>query len=182
MIKIRSVKEDEIFQTAEIYVDCWKEDYKHFIPKKILEGFNIEKETKQCREWLYEECDDERFLYCAFLEDIMVGYVSANKNIEEPLEYEVEINGLFIRKDYRGLGISLKLLYWIVEELKLYNFSKVLVYNFRDSYSNQYYRNLGGDLVQEITQHCGGKDLAVDVFGWELSELAIILKKKLENY
>lgn len=182
MIEIRRVKENEIYKTAVIYVDCWRSDYKHFVPEKVLETFNVEKEAEECKEWLYEECDDKRLIYCAFINDFMVGYVTASKNSEEPKEYDTEINGLFVRKDYRGKGISLKLLYCIVEELKLNNFSKVLLYNFKDSYSNEYYRKLNGEVIQEITQSCGGKELDIDIFGWKLDELGIVIKKKMEKY
>lgn len=182
MIEIRRAKEEEIYETAVIYVDCWREDYKHFVPRKVLEDFNIEKEAEECREWLYEECEDKRFLYCAFINNCLVGYVTASKNSKEPIEYYTEINGLFVRKDYRGKGISLKLLYSIVDELKLNNFSKVLLYNFKDSYSNGYYRKLSGEVIREITQNCGGKELDVDIFGWKLDELGIVLKKKIEKY
>lgn len=182
MIEIRHVKDDEIHETSEIYINCWREDYKHFVPNKVLEGFDIEIEAQECREWLYEECDDKRFLNGAFINGFMIGYVAAGKNFEEPMEYDTEINGLFVRKDYRGKGISLKLLNSIVEELKLNNFSKVLVYNFKDSYSNEYYKKLNGEVIRKITQNCGGKELYVDIFGWKLDELGIILKKKMEKY
>lgn len=182
MIEIRPVREEEIYETAVIYVDCWREDYKHFIPEKILEGFNLEQESEECRQWLYEECDDKRMLYCAFINGSMVGYISASKNSEEPLEYEAEINGLFVRKDYRGKGVSLKLLCLMVEELKLNGFSKLLIYNFQDSYSNEYYKKLKGEVIKQVIQTCGGKKLAVDIFGWKLDELGAVLKEKMEKF
>jgi len=101
----------------------------------------------------------------------MVGYVVASKNEEEPLEYDTEINALFIRKDYRGRGISLKLFYTIAEELKKNGFSKLLIYNFKDSSSNGYYKKLGGRVIRQVVQTCGGKELGVDIFGWELDNL-----------
>lgn len=182
MIEIRHAEEDEIHEAAVINFDCWRDDYKHFVPNKVLEGFNVEKNAEEWREWLYEECDDNRFLNCAFINGCMVGYVLASKNSEEPMEYDAEINMLFVRKDYRGKGISLKLLYSIVEELKSNNFSKVLLYNFKDSYSNEYYRKLNGEVIREITQNCGGKELEVDIFGWKLDNLSIALKEKMEKY
>lgn len=88
-----------------------------------------------------------------------------------------EVCGLYVRKAYRKQGFGTTLLKAGLEYLEGLGFSEVIVYNFRQSVSNGYYRKLGGKLVKQTVQEVGGKALEVDVFGWQISELKATLTR-----
>ncbi|WP_420852325.1 GNAT family N-acetyltransferase [Oceanirhabdus seepicola] len=60
-------------------------------------------------------------------------------------ENGIELNYLFVNEQYRGKGISLKLLSKLLSEFESKDFKELVIYNYNVSPSNQYYRKLGGN-------------------------------------
>ena len=171
-LEIRPVKPDEVPQTSAIYVDCWQHDYRGIVPTELIEGFDIDLEAEQCRNWLYEETEDLRLLYVAIIDNQVVGYTSATL-VDPSLEvdYEIEICDLFVRKEYRGQGIGRELLKVMAQVLKERGYSSLILYNWRELESNKFYRYLGGKIIKEEIQNCGEKKMKTDIFGWQIDDL-----------
>jgi GNAT superfamily N-acetyltransferase len=181
MLEIKKIKnEKEIEETSEIYIECWHNDYVSFIPQEVLCSLNIDNEAKDCKEWLQQ--DEKNQIFAGFINNKMVGYISVSLHKEEPIYYEVELSGFFVRKDFRNKGYGSKLLYHAVCELMNQNIRSIIVYNFKDSKSNNYYRNLGGNEIKKEVQYVGGKPLVVECFGWETKKLYSILSEKTKKY
>lgn len=180
---IRPIQPKEIFETAVIFVECWRKDYNHIVPAKVLESFDLQQEADECKEWLYADCDDIRLLYAAFVDDNMVGYISASLVEDDfDLDYEIEINGLFVRQDFRGKGIGIKLMQEMITAFKEKGYTSVILYNWKELDSNQFYRSLKGEVVKEEEQNCGGNLLATEIFGWQFDSLLATLDQKLKKY
>lgn len=180
---IRPIQSEEIYETVVIFVECWKNDYKHIVPAKVLESFNLQQEADECKEWLYADCEDVRLLYAAFVDDKMVGYISASLVEDDfDLDYEVEINGLFVCHEYRGKGVGIKLMQVMIAAFKERGFTSVILYNWKELSSNQLYRNLKGEVVKQEVQNCGGVMLSTEIFGWQMDSLLNILNQKLNKY
>lgn len=179
-LQIREITDNEVFETAVIYIECWQNDYAGIVPEHVLQKFDPEEEAAECREWLATEPSSK--IFAAFADGQMVGYIAFSRNTEEPLEYEMEVNGFFVRNEYRNYGIGLRLLHQTGKYLQEKGFSSVVFYNFKESKSNQYYRSLNGQVVKQVTQQCGGKSLEVEVFGWKFDDLLTTLEHKLHKY
>lgn len=184
-VEIRPVREqeNEIIATALIYIDCWKNDYAGLIPESVLSNFDLENEVKECREWL--QSDGCNRIFAAFGDQQIIGYtaVAANHNDESELaEYDAELTGFFVQKEFRNCGIGLMLLHYTAEQLKLNGHSSFLVYNFKLSQSNSYYKGLGGASLLQVTQYSDGKALDAEVFGFQIEDLLAALENKLQKY
>jgi GNAT superfamily N-acetyltransferase len=165
---IRPITIDEIPDTVRIYIECWRHDYK-FIPAEYLDNINPETETAECREWL--ETDLHNRIIAAYTGNRMAGYIAFSANSDEPLDYEGEINGLFVIPEYRLRAIAPNLLRAALDEFAAWGYSKFLIYNFRESASNGIYRRFGGTLLRSVTQEFCGRPLLIDIFGWEIKEI-----------
>lgn len=87
----------------------------------------------------------------------------------------IELNYLFVKEEYRGKGISLKLLRKILGEFVAKGFNELVVYNFNCAPSNQYYRKLGGKVKNQVTQM--EEKLLVDFFSFSTDTLSEKLEK-----
>ena len=103
-------------------------------------------------------------------------------NAGEPTAYDGEVTGFFIRKTCRNQGIGLNLLAVACHYLLQKGHLKLALYNARLSAANAFYRRLGGKVVLEVTQHIHNQPIAVDVFGWELSQLLVNVEQRLNSY
>ncbi|GEM_PF-4727342 len=181
-IEIRPVTRNDISEMAKININSWRDDYRNIVPDKVLEELEPEEKSRSLENWLFADSNDIRLAYGAFLDDLMVGYITASLTEDIDSEYDVEVNNLFVVKKYRGLGISLKLLYQIASvfsELKERQFTSLILYSWQATASNEYYRKLGGKVIKEQIQDCGGRKLAADIFAWQLEELIAVLENKL---
>ncbi len=179
-IVIRPAARDELRETAVIYIECLRDDY-CFKPKAILDALNVEEELAECEDWLVSRGSLNR-VFVAMGSETMVGYIAVGPNTGEPRDYDGEVSGFFMRRSYRRFGIGLRLLKMGLEYLRCLGFQRVVVYNYRISQANSYYRMLGGKLVWQEIQCPGGMALETDVFGWEIHDFLDTLEHKLEKY
>jgi GNAT superfamily N-acetyltransferase len=179
-IIIRPIEPDELPETVDIYLECIRKDYS-FMPQHELDAKNQEDELAECKEWLFR-ADGDGQLFAAMDSNVMAGYIALSQNPVEPLEYEGEVNGFFIRPAYRGQGVGLLLLRRGLEYFQQLGFTGLVIYNYRISAANAYYRMLGGKVVKQEIQTVGGMALETDVFGYKINTLMNVLHQKLEKY
>jgi GNAT superfamily N-acetyltransferase len=179
-ILIRPVEQHELPETVNIYLTCIRED-DSYKPQSYLDALNPADELADCKEWLYQPGGNNQ-VFVAMDGDVMAGYIAVSPNTVEPLEYEGEVNGFFIRKAYRGRGIGFMLLRRGLKFLIELGFTGLVIYNYHISAANTYYRMLGGEVVKQEVQHPGGMALETDVFGFKINTLMEILDQKLEKY
>lgn len=176
---IRAVRREELLETSKIYIECFRQDY-HFLAREYLEQIDCKKEVKECADWLYHQ-DASNAIFGIFEGGDMAGYVAVGRDQAEPDGNQGEVCGLFVRSTYRKQGLGIKLLKAGAEHLERLGFTRLVIYNFKQSDSNQYYRKLGGKLVKQETQEVGEDEFEVDVFGWQISELRAVLENRLEK-
>ncbi len=173
-IACRKAKKEDLKATSEIYIQCLQKDY-YFKPEEYLKKLNLMQEVEECQEWLKED-PENNLIFVAEKHKKILGYVSTGLNKEEPLDYEGELTGLFVHPDYQGKGIGLCLMQTGCEAFKSLKIEKFLVYNYRRSRANRFYRNLGGFVVRTETQKPGGMPLITDVFGFQTRDLLVKLE------
>lgn len=182
-IQIKPIKVEEFSQAIEIKNECWKNDYKNVVPEEVLKNLDIDEQTTWLQEWISDETDDDiRIILGVTVDDQLVGFVAAGPVEECDAEYDVEVNMLFVKEKFRGMGLGLKLLEEVTKFFAIKNTTSLILYNWRELQSNQFYLNIGGKVAKEQVQVCGGKKLATDIFAWQIDELLIILQSKLTRY
>lgn len=181
-IIIRPITRHETVEMADIKIDSWQDDYRNIVPDKVLIDLEREETAKSLEDWLFADCDDIRLGYGGFLDNRLVGYITASLTEEVDADYDGEVNNLFVAKKYRGQGLGLRLLLRAALEFKENQFTSLILYSWRATASNDYYRKLGGRVVKEEIQVCGGENLTADIFAWQLEELIALLENKLQKY
>jgi ribosomal protein S18 acetylase RimI-like enzyme len=179
-IQIRKVEPHEVPETVNIYLESMRSDYS-FKPRHYLDAKNVADELEECEEWLNNPELDSLILV-AMDGDYMAGYIALSRNTAEPFAYEGEVSGFFIRQQYRSQGIGLRLLRKGMEYFQSLGITGLVIYNYRISVANPYYRMLGGEVVKQEIQKPGGMPLDTDVFGYQVGALIEILDQKLQKY
>ncbi|MEG1256207.1 GNAT family N-acetyltransferase [Clostridium sp.] len=160
---IRELKEEEFVLAVDLLVDCWDEELAGVAPNRRVK----KEELDSMIQWLQEaeENNDIRLIYGAFENDKFMGFVGAS--IAEEYDVEkggVELNYLFVHKEYRGHGISLQLTKKILDYFISKDFDKLVVYNHHCAPSNAFYRKFGGTVLRHEIQGTADEKLLVDIF------------------
>lgn len=177
---IRPVTSNELLDTVHIYLECIREDY-CYKPQAYLNALNVAEELAECKDWMDTEGNHNK-IFAAFFDSLMVGYIAVGPSTGELQGNKGEVTGFFIRNAYRNRGIGLRLLHTGLEYLRESGYKRVILYNYRNSKANNFYRRLGGKVLYSVIQSPGGMDLNTDVFIWETEAFLIILNERLKKY
>lgn len=176
---IRELKHEELLMVAELNCSFLNEEFEEDRP---LNSIEIENEFSFLSNWInHKECKEIRRIYGAFDKEKFLGYVGGSLAKKEDAEHGVELNYLYVKKEYRGMALSLKLILTIIAEFEDYGVDTLIVKNFHDSESNGLYRYIGGKVIKQVIQTVKEKDIFIDVFSWEIHELIEKLKDKLNS-
>lgn len=75
--------------------------------------------------------------------------------------------------------MRLKLIKTIIDEYHEYSVDKLIVYNWHESNSNEFYKYLGGKVIKQLTQCTKDQETLVDVFIWNIGDINTKLTKML---
>lgn len=176
---IRELKHEELRMAVELNYQCWNDDFAGIIPH---DSMNVDKEIKVVSKWINDKnCGDIRRMYGAFQGDNFLGYVGGSVAEKEDADHGVELNYLFVKKEYRGKALGLKLIRTILIEFIEYGTDKLIIYNWHHSESNRFYRYLGGEVIKQVIQTPSKKEALVDVFSWDINKLIKLLNDKLDD-
>ena len=139
----------------------------------------VKTETARMNDWLTNQEEDHFKLYGAFDGDRLAGFTGGA--LADPVDTDcgVELYYLFVDPEYRGQKLSLLLLARIIQAFQVYRFHELVVYNFAETASNAFYRRLGGTVRRSYVAEIKGAHCPVDVFAWDLGELARTVQEKL---
>lgn len=179
MIEIRNLTNDDMLLAMELKVSCWTEE----LAGKAENTLNLEKEYKLWTDWMNtpDENNDIRMLIGAFENSNLLGVAFASFVVSKDApENGIELNGLWVFPQYRGRGISLKLILEILNFFIPLGVTRMEVYNAHYSPSNEFYRKFGGTVIDSEYQ-LNGK-LPVDIFEFDVYNLKNRLEKTVLRY
>jgi len=126
--------------------------------------WNPDEEARECMEWLG---DENHYLYALYDGGVMAGYT--DYMLRE--DGEGELTGLFVRPKHRNRGYGLMLLGQAAAGLLALGCQTICVYNWSKSYSNSFYRKLGGVVTEKTRGELYGSMQEEDIFIFQLKGL-----------
>ena len=163
---IRELHSGEIPEAVRLRIECEDTDF----PGIVQPGtFQYDEELEEITSWI--ECspgDDLRRLFGTFKEGNLIGFIGLSYAEKSDSDNGVEINYLFVRKEQRGRGIGRILIKQGIDFFVNQGVKDVIVYCYRDSDANGFYRKLGARVLREETQYPNDKPVKVDVFIWNV--------------
>ncbi|WBW96435.1 GNAT family N-acetyltransferase [Oceanirhabdus sp. W0125-5] len=174
---IRKLKKEEYSQAIDLKINSFYEEVAGTAPNHMVK----EDELNFILEWVIsaEKYNDIRLVYGCFDNEKFMGFAGASIAEESDSNNGIELNYLFVKEEYRGKGISLKLLNKLLKEFLPKDFKELIVYNYNFYTSNQYYRKLGGK-VKKQTSEMDGK-LLIDIFSFDAKKLNEKLEKMIHD-
>lgn len=165
---IRCLKESDMKEAVKLKIQCWTEE----LAGQGENTLSLMKELPFWIDWMKteQEHQDIRMLIGAFEGNTMLGVAFASLAEKEDLpDKGIELNGLWIKRNYRGRGISYRLLKVLFDFYQEQGMEKVVIYSLHHSPSNSFYRHLGAKVMREDLQMDG--QVKVDVFLGDLQEM-----------
>lgn len=162
------------FRTAmQIRAACYLNDYKNILPPEMIEAYDFEEDVLALSDWFFEATEDVRRGFIYYADNVPVGMVIGSMGELENQSGAVEVNYLFVSEHARGHQVGKRLLVAISALYSRFKFTSLHLYNWRGLKSNQFYRHIGGEVIQTVVQSPGGKALETDIFRWSIADLLL---------
>jgi ferredoxin/GNAT superfamily N-acetyltransferase len=169
--RIELITKKNIRKAIEIRAHSYVKDYQNILPDENIDQYDFESDLNEIATWLFEITEDFRMGYLYYIDQTPVGAAIASMAEIEGHLNDVELNYLFVSEKARGFQVGKKLMQAIAAKYSEIGVSGLLLYNWRLLKSNEFYRHLGGTIIETSIQTPGGKPLETDIFYWPLSDL-----------
>ena len=164
---IRKIEKRDIQKVAEIQVNTWKKVYKGIIDDFYLKNMNVKDKIKE-REKDYDkngfivaEINGEVVGFCRYIYDDYF-----NSQVRDA---DCELLAIYIRDDFRQIGIGTKIFEYVKNEFINNNRKKMIVWCLKENIGAKiFYRKMGGKSILEKQIQIGYKKYLVECFEYDL--------------
>ena len=150
-IIIRKATLDDIEEVALLHVNSWYETYKGIISQSYLENMknNLVKRIERMRNEF-----NLRMMIVAVIDNEIVGFSEfvLSNEFSKDLDIDCELCGLYIKNDYKNLGLGSKMFEYVVNVFKENNKKKMGLLCVKENIpAISFYEKKGGILTKEKT-------------------------------
>jgi GNAT superfamily N-acetyltransferase/tRNA A-37 threonylcarbamoyl transferase component Bud32 len=167
-LTIKNLDEHTLKDAIYLKVNCWQEE----LANRLSHQLDEKEEYQFYKTWMANAIKDQdvRTLISVFYKDHLLGtaFASFAESYDIP-SHGFELNGLFVKPQARGLGISKMLLQEITNRYLTLGCKQMVCYCHHYAPANAYYHKLGAQLLRTDWQL--DNQLKVDVLWFDAKNL-----------
>ena len=168
-IIIRNAKREDIEDVVDIQVTGWQTAYRGIIDDEYLDKLSREEKIKKRK----KDYDSNGFIVAEY-ENKVIGfcrYLNENRN-EEIKEVDCELLALYVKFEYKHMGVGTKLFSYVKNEFKKLNKSKMILWCLKENENaKKFYTKMGGKIILEKDIEFGGKKYKEVGFLYDLDKI-----------
>lgn len=168
-IIIRNAKREDIEDVVDIQVTGWQTAYRGIIDDEYLDKLSREEKIKKRK----KDFDSNGFIVAEY-ENKVIGfcrYLNENRN-EEIKEVDCELLALYVKFEYKHMGVGTKLFSYVKNEFKKLNKSKMILWCLKENENaKKFYTKMGGKIILEKDIEFGGKKYKEVGFLYDLDKI-----------
>jgi ribosomal protein S18 acetylase RimI-like enzyme len=155
VIDVRPARTGDAAQLADVHEVAWREAYAGIIPALTLQRMIIRRSGPWWRDAL-----GRRPILVLDVGGTVAGYASFAPGNARGHPGAAEIQEIYLRPEYQGIGLGVRLFRAVVKRVKARGYSRVLVRALADNdRANGFYAHLGGKIVARTDESLGGRTL-----------------------
>ncbi|MBZ0162245.1 MAG: GNAT family N-acetyltransferase [Notoacmeibacter sp.] len=163
LIDIRHAEPEDAGGIAEVHVESWTGAYAGIIPHKALTRML----NRRGREWWASAISRAASVLVVEIDGLIAGYATVGRNRARELPQQGEIYELYIRPEYQGIGLGMRLFAAAREALADHGLDGLVVWALEDNDGAlSFYRGAGGQDVAEGVEVFDAKALRKIAFIW----------------
>jgi GNAT superfamily N-acetyltransferase len=155
VIDVRPARTADASQLAEVYASSWREAYSGIIPAITLERMIVRRGGAWWRDIL-----SRRAVLVLDVDGTVAGYASFAPARGRGQASAAELQELYLRPEYQGIGLGVKLFAATLKRIKGRGYARVVVRALAENErANGFYQRYGGRLVARTDESLGGRAL-----------------------
>ena len=155
VIDIRAARNSDASELADVYADAWREAYSGIIPALTLERMIIRRSAA----W-WQEVVKRRAILVLDVNGTVAGYTSFAPAAGRGQSGTAEIQELYLRPEYQGIGLGLRLFSAALKRIRGRGYGRVVVRALAENdRANCFYARHGGRMIARTDETMGGRTL-----------------------
>lgn len=152
---------------ARVHVESWKATYRGLIADEYIDSISYaDREQLWAKLINFYEETKQGFLFVASVDDEIVGFVSGGRSRDDSWEFEGEVTGLYILKQYQRMGFGRRLMNAAVSRLLEAGVSSMSIWVLEgNDNAIKFYERLGGRRIGTTQRKVGNKFYTVIGYG-----------------
>lgn len=185
-IEINEITIDDIPDYVKVNIKAWNESYKGILNDEILNNItsNQDLSIKKQIEKFEEEKKNNTKKYILKVNNESVGMSSIGKAVDEKYKGMGEIYSLYLLDKVKKQGYGKLLFYHDIYELIDMNFNNMIIGCLVNNPSNEFYKHMGGRLVDVVNRKVKGYEMKENIYYYEnikdLKEKNISMKNEIK--
>ncbi len=148
-IIVRNAKKSDLKGIIRVHVETWKTAYKGVILDMYIQGFISRTQTKRWQKQLKNMIEENIFFVAERDKSEIIGFAIGGLERSKHSNYEGELMGIYILKEYQRQGIGKALTGKIIEELIKMGMNRMLIWVLENNPYRAFYDTLGGKVVDK---------------------------------
>ncbi|MGV3526814.1 MAG: GNAT family N-acetyltransferase [Candidatus Sericytochromatia bacterium] len=152
-------------EIASVHVTSWQATYRGLLPDKLLNGLSVARRSQQWQTWIAEAAPDS--IWVGEAASGLAGFVIGGPERSGQAHFEGEIQAIYLRPDFQGLGLGKALFQHMQQRLceqgRRHQLVWVLTGNQRAS---QFYARQGGQPTLQRQVQIGEPPVTVNETGY----------------
>lgn len=181
--RIRVAKATDTAAMARINAATWRESYKEFLPRRLMEGISCSQKQAEIEDFFAGwEKNQAIALVTEDRSNEIIAFIMAGKNRRQDLTYMGEIYNLHVAPAFQNQGIGLFLVHRVIQVFKQRNWSTMVVWVLEQNPSRRFYEKLGGRIIARDTDKYQGFVAPVIAYGWQELPIEKLLSDKSHKF
>ena len=145
---IEKSKKSDCKDIAEFITKAWNESYKGIVNDEFLAGLK-DSEEKRYTNAMNNFDDETNMQFVIKDKDKIVAFLKLLKDKDEEKKEYIEMQALYVLKEYQRKDLGKKLMYKAFEETKKNGFNSIIAGCLEDNKSNEFYKKMGGEIIKK---------------------------------
>jgi ribosomal protein S18 acetylase RimI-like enzyme len=152
---------------ARVHVESWKTTYAGIFPEAVLTALSVEKRAHFWRGSLAAPEPGSITLVACDPTGSVVGFVAGGNERTGQLGRDGELYSIYLLQATQRQGVGTLLVRYFVRELRLREFTSMVVWVLDVNPSRKFYEALGGQVISQQYIERGGQSYLEVAFGWD---------------
>lgn len=163
---VEKSKKEDCKKIVEFITKTWNETYKGIINDEFLDGLSKTEEKRYIN--AINNFDEEKNMQYVIKEDNkIIAFLKLSK-INEDNKEAIELQALYVLKDYQNNGIGKYLIQTALEETRKLGYKKMIIGCLEGNKSNDFYKKMGGVFIKKREFNLPNQTLYENVYEYKI--------------
>ena len=161
---IEKSKKDDCKAIVEFITKTWNETYRGIVNNEFLDNLQITEE-KRYTTFINNFDEKNNMQYIIKIDSQIIAFLKLIKSNDEKY---IELQSLYVLKEYQNKGIGKELIQKAFDEAKKMGYEKMFIGCLEKNKSNEFYKKMGGKFIKKREFKLANQILYENVYEYKL--------------